>query len=680
MGRRYLAPVDLNNSEIQNFAVQNLGADPSGGGLFSGRLWFNSNTKKMKYYDGSAVMEFGTGGGSVSSVTSANTDISVANQTTTPQLTLNSSTSAAANTIAKRDASGNLAATNLSGTNTGDQTITLTGEATGTGTGSFAVTLSNSAVIAKALTGLSTASGGAVTATDSILTAFGRLENRMALNDAKVTGSDRLLKAGDSMTAGFLTLFQDPSSAMHAVTKQYVDNLFLARTQKLAARVAAPINVNLAAPGTSIDGITLAVNDRFLAPNQSTASQNGLYIFNGSAVAASRCIDADSSAELVGMTVDIIEGATYAGERFMLTTPGPITVGTTSLTYVKQTIRGLTGANGVTYSNGQISLTALTANRAVATNASGFIAATAVTDTELGYLSGVTSAIQTQISGKEPTITAGTAAQYWKGTKVWATLDTLAVTENTNLYFTNARAIAATLTGFSAGAGTVTAADSILTALQKLQGTNTTLSGTSHTQHTDTGTTSATFQIQSGSSGPKLKNNGGVLEVRNAGDTAYADLTVANLTVKGTVTQQNSTQVNLGDNEIVLNNDITTSAGNADGGIAIKRLMADNTTRKDAKSFYSESAQRWQVTFGAVAGTLQTKTVAVMHTQQIGDGAATSIVVTHNLNNQYAAVHVHDTTTGEEVFPDITAKAANTATLGFAVAPTSNQYTVTVIG
>lgn len=680
MGRRYLAPVDLNNSEIQNFAVQNLGADPSGGGLFSGRLWFNSNTKKMKYYDGSAVMEFGTGGGSVSSVTSANTDISVANQTTTPVLTLNASTSAAANTIAKRDASGNLAATNLSGTNTGDQTITLTGEATGTGTGSFAVTLSNSAVIAKALTGLSTASGGAVTATDSILTAFGRLENRMALNDAKVTGSDRLLKTGDSMTAGFLTLFQDPSSAMHAVTKQYVDNLFLTRTQKLAARVAAPVNVNLAAPGTSIDGITLAVNDRFLAPNQSTPAQNGLYVFNGSAVAASRCTDADSSAELVGMAVDIVEGATYAGERFMLTTPGPITVGTTSLTYVKQTIRGLTGANGVTYSNGQISLTALTANRAVATNASGFITATAVTDTELGYLSGVTSAIQTQISGKEPTITAGTATQYWKGNKTWATLDTLAVTENTNLYFTNARAIAATLTGFSAGAGTVTAADSILTALQKLQGTNTTLSGTSHTQHTDTGTTSVTFQIQSGSSGPKLKNNGGVLEVRNAGDTAYADLTVANLTVKGTVTQQNSTQVNLGDNEIVLNNDITTSAGNADGGIAIKRLMADNTTRKDAKSFYSESAQRWQVTFGAVAGTLQTKTVAVMHTQQIGDGAATSIVVTHNLNNKYAAVHVHDTTTGEEVFPDITAKAANTVTLGFAVAPTSNQYTVTVIG
>lgn len=42
----------------------------------------------------------------------------------------------------------------------------------------------------------------------------------------------------------------------------------------------------------------------------------------------------------------------------------------------------------------------LTALRAVATNSSGRLVASSVTDTELGYLSGVTSAIQTQINGK----------------------------------------------------------------------------------------------------------------------------------------------------------------------------------------------------------------------------------------------------------------------------------------
>lgn len=47
----------------------------------------------------------------------------------------------------------------------------------------------------------------------------------------------------------------------------------------------------------------------------------------------------------------------------------------------------------------------LTASRAVVSDASGKVAASSVTSTELGHLSGVTSAIQTQLNGKEPTIT-----------------------------------------------------------------------------------------------------------------------------------------------------------------------------------------------------------------------------------------------------------------------------------
>ena len=50
-----------------------------------------------------------------------------------------------------------------------------------------------------------------------------------------------------------------------------------------------------------------------------------------------------------------------------------------------------------------------------------------------------------------------------------------------------------------------------------------------HNQNTDTGTTSATFQLNSGASGVKLKDNSGVAEVKNAADNAYADLKVADL-------------------------------------------------------------------------------------------------------------------------------------------------------
>ena len=50
----------------------------------------------------------------------------------------------------------------------------------------------------------------------------------------------------------------------------------------------------------------------------------------------------------------------------------------------------------------------LTANRAVISNSSGKIAVSSVTSTELGYLSGVTSAIQTQLGNKQATLVSGT--------------------------------------------------------------------------------------------------------------------------------------------------------------------------------------------------------------------------------------------------------------------------------
>ncbi len=59
-------------------------------------------------------------------------------------------------------------------------TITsLTGEATASGTGAVAVTLTNSAVIGKVLTGLNTSGGGTIVSTDSIVEAFGKVQNQI---------------------------------------------------------------------------------------------------------------------------------------------------------------------------------------------------------------------------------------------------------------------------------------------------------------------------------------------------------------------------------------------------------------------------------------------------------------------------------------------------------------------
>ena len=98
------------------------------------------------------------GSGTVTSVsvTTANgVSGSVATATTTPAITL----TLGAVTPTSVAASGTVTGSNLSGTNTGDQTITLTGGVTGSGTGSFAATVVTNAN----LTGDVTSSGNATT-------------------------------------------------------------------------------------------------------------------------------------------------------------------------------------------------------------------------------------------------------------------------------------------------------------------------------------------------------------------------------------------------------------------------------------------------------------------------------------------------------------------------------------
>lgn len=105
-------------------------------------------------------------------------------------------------------------------------------------------------------------------------------------------------------------------------------------TGKTPVRVASVSNITLAAPGSTIDGVTLAVNDRVLLKNQSTGSQNGIWTWNGAAVAMSRADDANSAAELpTGLTVYIKEGTVNAKRTYTLTTLTPIVVGTTSLLF-----------------------------------------------------------------------------------------------------------------------------------------------------------------------------------------------------------------------------------------------------------------------------------------------------------------------------------------------------------
>ena len=87
-----------------------------------------------------------------------------------------------------------------------------------------------------------------------------------------------------------------------------------------------------------------------------------------------------------------------------------------------------------------------------------------------GKVQGQINATNVNVATKENTITAGTTLQYWRGDKTFQTLNTLAVPELTNLYFTTARVLATLLTGYTVGANTpITVADSVLVAFGKVQ-------------------------------------------------------------------------------------------------------------------------------------------------------------------------------------------------------------------
>jgi hypothetical protein len=127
-----------------------------------------------------------------------------------------------------------------------------------------------------------------------------------------------------------------PSAAGDAANKSYVDTAIAAAVNGLAwkdaARVLPPANVNIASPGASLDSVAMAVNDRVLLANQSTAAENGVYIWNGAAVAMTRAADFDATAEVEGAVIPVEEGTTNTGTRWFLATANP-TIGVTALVF-----------------------------------------------------------------------------------------------------------------------------------------------------------------------------------------------------------------------------------------------------------------------------------------------------------------------------------------------------------
>lgn len=123
-----------------------------------------------------------------------------------------------------------------------------------------------------------------------------------------------------------------PVNPGDAVNKQYVDSLIEGLDWKDNVRAATTSNISISSAPASIDGVTLAVNDRILVKDQTTQSENGIYIFNGTGSALTRAQDANSSTELTNAVVGVDSGTANAGTFWRQTTVNP-TIGTSNIVW-----------------------------------------------------------------------------------------------------------------------------------------------------------------------------------------------------------------------------------------------------------------------------------------------------------------------------------------------------------
>jgi hypothetical protein len=205
----------------------------------------------------------------------------------------------------------------------------------------------------------------------------GDINASAAIDQSKISGlttdlSNKLALAGGTMTGAIamgtskITGLGTPTDAADAVTKSYVDAFAEGLHIHASVVAATTTNITLATDvenGDVLDGVTLATGNRILVKNQSTASQNGIYVVAATG-APSRAADFDSPAEIDGGDFVFVTGGTANDNKGFVQINTVGTVGTDAIEFSQFSGAGtFTAGNGLTLTGPEFTInTGITAD------------------------------------------------------------------------------------------------------------------------------------------------------------------------------------------------------------------------------------------------------------------------------------------------------------------------------
>ena len=171
--------------------------------------------------------------------------------------------------------------------------------------------------------------------------------------------------------SGLLVTGTLTTGSSNFATEEYVNENIQGLTVYKAVRVATTTGGNLTYtwsagtfsdvdPTPTIDGITLADEDRILIKNQTNAAQNGVYIFDDTANTLTRTSDFDDPTDIVkGSFFFVTEGTVNGNTGWVCSTTGPITFNTTQLEFTQFSSAGsIQAGTGLTKTGNTLSVNA----------------------------------------------------------------------------------------------------------------------------------------------------------------------------------------------------------------------------------------------------------------------------------------------------------------------------------